>query len=290
MPEGPELHKAALLVNTMCKGRVFTGKIKKSAANYKNPEVEHNYKEYTIRAESRGKEMAVILSGYPLANDKKRAKKNGDLRILFRFGMSGRFQFGPVDEMHKHAHLNFYTKTEKKDKGLVLSFVDVRRFGGWQVKDTWSEDRGPDPMFEYQAFRENVLNNLDSSVFNKPLCEVLHNQRYFNGIGNYLRAEIIFRSGIPPFTCARDVLESLQVYPEEKKPCTPDLLELCHLVPREVVNLPGVGYEPSGSYSGYSRFQEWLQCYYNTDLNNLVDHDGRTMWFKGKPGPLAPKG
>ena len=25
---------------------------------------------------------------------------------------------------------------------------------------------------------------------------------------------------------------------------------------------------------------EWLQCYYNPEMRNVVDHDGRTMWFK----------
>lgn len=24
----------------------------------------------------------------------------------------------------------------------------------------------------------------------------------------------------------------------------------------------------------------WLQCYSNPTMTNLVDHDGRTMWFK----------
>ena len=38
-----------------------------------------------------------------------------------------------------------------------------------------------------------MLENLEKSVFNKPICEVLLNQKYFNGIGNYLRAEILYR-------------------------------------------------------------------------------------------------
>jgi formamidopyrimidine-DNA glycosylase len=42
-------------------------------------------------------------------------------------------------------------------------------------------------------FRSNVLQNLNASAFSKPICEVLLNQKYFNGIGNYLRAEILHR-------------------------------------------------------------------------------------------------
>ncbi|XP_011855790.1 PREDICTED: endonuclease 8-like 1 [Mandrillus leucophaeus] len=75
----------------------------------------------------------------------------------------------------------------------------------------------------------------------------LLDQRFFNGIGNYLRAEILYRLKIPPFEKARSVLETLQ----QRRPSlkltlsqkikaklqNPDLLELCHLVPKEVVQL-----------------------------------------------------
>ena len=37
------------------------------------------------------------------------------------------------------------------------------------------------------------MENLDASAFNKPICEALLNQKYFNGIGNYLRAEVLYR-------------------------------------------------------------------------------------------------
>ena len=67
------------------------------------------------------------------------------------------------------------------------------RFGKWKISDTFSSDRGPDPVHEYADFRANILNNLDKKLFQKAICEVMHNQKYFNGIGNYLRAEILNR-------------------------------------------------------------------------------------------------
>ncbi len=45
-------------------------------------------------------------------------------------------------------------------------------------------------------FREHVIGNLDKTVFNKPICEVMLDQKFFNGIGNYLRAEILYRCGV----------------------------------------------------------------------------------------------
>ena len=76
----------------------------------------------------------------------------------------------------------------------MLSFVDYRRFGRWEVDADWGTERGPCPITDYDNFRKNVINNLEDSSFNnKPICEVLLNQKYFNGIGNYLRAEILYR-------------------------------------------------------------------------------------------------
>lgn len=132
MPEGPELYKNSQFVNRVCKGLIFSGKIVKSAVSVKNPDVEFPACDYSIHSESRGKEMALILT--PLNSDskgKRIKKENGSeceqkrTRILFRFGMSGKFTFGPIKDLHKHAHLNFYTKEKPV---MVLSFVDVRRF------------------------------------------------------------------------------------------------------------------------------------------------------------------
>ncbi|XP_022111035.1 endonuclease 8-like 1 [Acanthaster planci] len=304
MPEGPELHLASRFVNRVCKGRVFTGRIVKSPV-HKSDEVSFCAQAYIITAASRGKEMQLILSeteDTPKSLSKGKKRKLTELkstRILFRFGMSGKFQFTTVSEVHKHAHLQFFTND---DPTMVLSHVDVRRFGRWEVDADWSKDRGPDPMFEYQPFRSNVVKNLESSAFDRPICEVLLNQKYFNGIGNYLRAEILYRLGIPPFEKARNVLKDLDENPPDVKPKMKgqdvkvkdkgpkvDILHLCHTVPLEVVNLGGGGYDPEGRSADYSKFNAWLQCYYQTGMNNVVDHNSRTIWFKGPAGPMAPK-
>lgn len=134
MPEGPELYKNSQFVNTVCKGLIFSGKIVKSAVSTKNPEVDFPAVcDYCITSESRGKEMALILTSLSSDGKGKQLKKDNNcekqsIRILFRFGMSGKFMFCPVKDIHKHAHLNFYTKEKPV---MVLSFVDVRRFVGF---------------------------------------------------------------------------------------------------------------------------------------------------------------
>lgn len=221
MPEGPELHLASLYVNRVCNGVVFSGPVRKSEVS-KSPDVAFTCESYRITAASRGKEVKLTLTPIKSDEPKKRSKSGQteqSMDIVIRFGMSGFFRFTSEDELPKHAHLRFYTK-ERPCR--VLSFVDARRFGGWQPNGTWQPDRGPCIMFEYKSFRlvnltisliicaikktsyitltsitfisrDNVLSHLSDRAFDRPICEVLLNQKYFNGIGNYLRAEILYR-------------------------------------------------------------------------------------------------
>ncbi|XP_058501582.1 endonuclease 8-like 1 [Solea solea] len=309
MPEGPELHLASLYVNKMCDGVVFTGPVRKSEVS-KSPDVPFTCEAYRITAASRGKEVKLTLT--PIKSDapKQRVKAgqaDQPMDIVFRFGMSGYFRFTSEDEVPKHAHLRFHSK-EKPCR--VLSFVDTRRFGSWQPNGTWQPVRGPCIMFDYKSFRENVVSHLSDRAFDRPICEVLLNQKYFNGIGNYLRAEILYRLNIPPFVSARTALEGLDsedVYESDKhvkqeiehsktsdttkrkvvKEEMGDLLRLCHTVPLEVVHLGGKGYDPEKA--DYSDFKAWLKCYYVDGMKSIRDHNGRTMWFTGDPGPMAPK-
>ena len=182
MPEGPEVRISALFVNSACSGRLFRDRPVKSSVS-KCCEIPFDSPGYSITAESRGKELALVLSCQTAPDNR--------VRLLFRFGMTGRFRFGLENDEEKHVHLRFRTADEPQ---ASLRFVDPRRFGSWRVcGGEWGEDRGPDPLSEYELFRSNVLASLHLPVFAKPICEVMLNQKYFNGIGNYLRAEILLR-------------------------------------------------------------------------------------------------
>ncbi|XP_014636429.1 PREDICTED: endonuclease 8-like 1 isoform X1 [Ceratotherium simum simum] len=292
MPEGPELHLASHFVNEACGGLVFGGCVEKSPVS-RNPEVPFESSAYRISASARGKELRLTLSPLPGARPPREP-----LALVFRFGMSGSFQLAPSDALPPHAHLRFYTAPP--GPRLALCFVDIRRFGHWDLGGEWQPGRGPCVLLEYEQFRENVLRNLANKAFDRPICEALLDQRFFNGIGNYLRAEILYRLRIPPFEKARTVLEALQQRrpsPEltlsqkiRAKLQNPDLLELCHSVPKEVVQLGGKGYGPESGEEDFAAFQAWLRCYGMPGMSSLQDRHGRTIWFQGDPGPLAPKG
>ncbi|NWI45899.1 NEIL1 Endonuclease, partial [Picathartes gymnocephalus] len=261
----------------------------------RGPEVPFRSEAYGISALARGKELRLTLS----ALDPAAGPPAQDL--VFRFGMSGSFRLCPAAELPRHAHLRFLTR---ESPPRALCFVDPRRFGSWRLGDAWQPERGPCVVSEYQAFRENVLNNLEDRAFDKPICEVLLNQKYFNGIGNYLRAEILYRLKIPPFEKARTVLEALKDQEQERRKKdpsltlskkvklrqeNPDLLEMCHTVPMEVIMAEKQLFDPEHS-DNYAAFKNWLQCYLVPGMSSLRDRSGRTIWFQGEPGPMAPKG
>ncbi|NXX77305.1 NEIL1 Endonuclease, partial [Urocolius indicus] len=257
----------------------------------RGPEVPFCSEAYSISAASRGKELRLTLA--PLG-------AGSPLFLVFRFGMSGSFRLCGAAELPRHAHLRFLTRDSPP---RALCFVDARRFGSWRLGDGWQPGRGPCVLSEYRAFRENVLKNLDDKAFDKPICEALLNQKFFNGIGNYLRAEILYRLKIPPFEKARTVLEALKEREQARKKNSsltlskklklkrenPDLLELCHTVPMEVIAAEKKLFEPD-HLDNYAAFKSWLQCYLVPGMSSLRDHNGRTVWFQGEPGPMAPKG
>ena len=133
MPEGPEIKITSDYINNVCEDVVFTGPPRRSTVT-KNPEVPFGSLRYSISAESRGKELALFLNCQENPDNK--------MRVLFRFGMSGRFIFTPAAELHKHSHLSFVSVDTPP---MALSFVDTRRFGSWQVSDEVGQRSWPRP-------------------------------------------------------------------------------------------------------------------------------------------------
>ncbi|XP_070286127.1 endonuclease 8-like 1 isoform X3 [Myotis yumanensis] len=252
MPEGPELHLASQFVNKACRGLVFGRCVEKSPIS-RNPEVPFESSAYYISASARGKELRLTLSPLPGAQPPQEP-----LALIFHFGMSGSFQLAPSNALPPHAHLRFYTAPPGPQ--LTLCFVDIRRFGHWELTGEWQSGRGPCVLLEYEQFR--------------------------------LR--------IPPFEKARTILEALKQHrlsPKltlsqkiKAKLQNPDLLELCHSVPKEVVQLGGKGYGQARGEEDFAPFRAWLRCYGMVGMRSLRDRHGRTIWFQGDPGPLAPKG
>jgi len=210
---------------------------------------------FSISAESRGKELLMYIH-----------KAGKTTPIRFTMGMSGYFKVTNTGNEPKHAHLKFHRKD-----GTTLSFVDVRRFGKWKVGETWSSNRGPDPTTEVEKFKNNIWDNIDKRAFDKDIHLLLMNQQYFNGIGNYLRAEILYRlPDVNPFMNAREVIQN-----------HPEILDLCTEIPLKAYVLAGgvVGSKEDPFKNYKEKSEKLIKCYHNPRMSWCMDKNKRRFWF-----------
>ncbi|KAI6645986.1 Endonuclease 8-like 1 [Oopsacas minuta] len=264
MPELGEVTIFSKIVNEAGKNYNF-----KSISNLskKNPDIPVTWKEFGIRSESRGKELVIIV--FRLG-----AGEAEEIRVLVNLSMTGIFCFNKTTEPPKYVKLQFITSCTTHS----LFFSDQKGWGVWHIAEKgelWSDNRGPDPLTEYDLFRKNVLSNLKAKQFNNCICEALLEQLYFNGIGNYLRAEILFRAGINPFLPARDVLQAIADTEGEEGAKGEDILDLCRSVPQEVVTLGINKYAEDNK-----KWADWCQCYDKPGMTATKDKNGRMIYHK----------
>ena len=107
----------------------------------------------------------------------------------------------------------------------------------------------------------------------KPLFEMLMDQKYFNGIGNYLRAEIVFRAGdVDPFLPAG---MQFAKYPK--------LLDLCRDIPLLAYAKGGGAIKDWDNPFGDGAITEkFMLCYGNKTMSKRKDRNGRTFWYDPK--------
>ena len=120
-----------------------------------------------------------------------------EVALVVHLGMSGQMLLGPLDRTE---HLRIEATL---DDGTVLSFVDQRTFGGWQLADLVSVDgstvpgpvahiaRDPlDPRFDRDAV-VTVLRRKHSEIKRQLL-----DQTVVSGIGNIYADEALWRAGV----------------------------------------------------------------------------------------------
>lgn len=254
MPELAELKLTADYINKVSAGLKFES-VQKNP-EHKCEDLNIPFRKFKIRAQSKGKEIVVGILD---------CDSDQIIPIRWTMGMSGYFKMTNVLQEPKHSHVKFYT-----DDGTVLSFVDVRRFGKWKQGVWWNEGRGPDPTTEFLKFKEHIHNNLHRAAFKKPIYETLMDQKFFNGIGNYLRAEILYRlPTLNPNTSGREAIES-----------HPEILYLCQDIPMLAYAKGGGSIKDWDNPFGDESIQErFMLCYGNKGMAHKQDRNGRRFWY-----------
>lgn len=263
MPELSEIRIMSEFINSKSSG-IYYQSARKSEEKKSNTDLSplNENGPFRINADSRGKELRLTFDF------------NGNKRTLFfMMGMSANWFFVSPGEVYpKHTHLIF------KSNAGTLCLHDMRRFARWKWSDNWGADRGPDPVKEHQEFIDNILNNLSHRDFQKPMMEVIMNQKWFNGIGNYLRAEILGRIDGNPLWPAWAYIEKFG----------DQLMFLCKQMPQEAYILGGGQFKDWYNYEDqqgekWSSFQDWIKFYQRKDnALGILDKTGRRFWIDRK--------
>jgi endonuclease VIII-like 1 len=255
MPELAELRISSDYINYHTRDKSFKRIVKSS--RHRGPNIYFPEGEFEIITQSRGKELLMLI-----------VSKTQAMNVRFNFGMSGGFKLSKTGEEPKYSHLQFISTD-----GFTLSYVDRRSFGTWHLDVGWSPDRSPCPNTEYLAFEKNILDGLDCKDlkdFNKPIYEVMMNQKWFNGIGNYLRAEILYKLNRNPFISAREYINDC-----------PELLMLCKTFTDQCIKVKlNEIYNVQENYT--NSVDSLLRCYKHPDSAHIIDKNGRVFWYDSK--------
>jgi endonuclease-8 len=197
MPEGAEVARVAISLHEKISGE-WIYKIKyntksryaKAIGGIKNVD-KLCFPLFISRIYPKGKKIIFEC----IDNDKNQ------IYLVSLLAMTGRWQY----EEGKHSGV------EIKLSKYSVFFEDQRHFGSLIVclnEDDLTEALkgvGPDLLNEdvsFDTYKEVIGNK---RIKTKQICAFLLDQKYFSGIGNWVRAEVLYESGIAPFR----TLESL---------------------------------------------------------------------------------
>ncbi len=202
MPEGPEVHIIADKLNSLLAGKVLY-KLLVNANTF--PEFHNTIKKY----------LAPIMYDSYKATSKHVKILNVDCKgkfLYFKLALMADGKQEAVRYIGNHLGLTgHWLKTKGKYTQLVLGYLDdsvqyvyyddMRKFGDflWLTPAELQKklaSLGPDVVtgFSYETYLQAI--DIKSK---KPIASIIHDQKIFSGIGNYLRAEILYHADIDPF-------------------------------------------------------------------------------------------
>jgi len=195
MPEGPEVAVIVNFLSTVYVGKTLVGLSYDANSRY----AKSGWTSHTQFLDRLPQKVNKIWS-----RGKKIVWELEDLAIVFSLGMEGKFKVQPT----KHSNLWFSFGEIVGTTALIsdtLYFDDTRHFGTVELILSLT-----DCTQRLQELELDILTDTISSEtwrdrirrkkwMNKCIADVLLDQNLIAGIGNYLRAEILYACRINPF-------------------------------------------------------------------------------------------
>jgi len=254
MPEAPEIRIMSDFINQNSKDFRFKKLFHVEKGN--NP-IDSNYDQYNVSADFYGKQLQLNFYN----------RLGESMNISVFMGMSGNWKLVPTESW---SDTKFTRMRLDREDGMSLllygGYMGPKyKIGGFDTK------RGFDIVKDFDKFKENVISNLNAKVFDKPICEVLLDQRYFDGVGAYLCSEIIGRLDINPFTQARMAIEE-----------NDRIFLMCRDIINESYNLGGGELKDWTNPIVKSKINDWLLFYGNKIVCYKQKFGTRNIWIHKK--------
>jgi len=258
MPEGPEIRIMSDFINEKTKDKVFRKAFHVNKGN--NPiefEEDLSSEIFQIISSFYGKKLILHL---------KSNTKN--IPIYIFMGMSGSWKWVQTENWNetKFIRLRF-----DSDDGYSLIMFGGYMGPKYSIHNNFKNSKsGPDLILDFDKFKENIFDSIQKKLFEKPIYEVLLNQDFFNGVGNYLRSTILFYADVNPFQSARIIIKN-----------NPNFLNICQDILIKAYQLNGGQLKDWSNpfEKDSSEFSNWV--YYKKG-DSIKDSSNRTFWYNPK--------
>lgn len=203
MPEGPEVHTIADWLDHVTRDHLLLDVDYCSASRYEKNGLSGQEKLRQllplpiINVDAQGKKIVFILG---------EDKDKPSCFLISSLMMEGKWQW--EEENHCDLWLTLMKRgeegKEEGDKKKNLYFKDTRHFGLLEIAFNRNElisrfkDIGPDFLIDDITDEMWLAKINNKRIKNKKIGIFLMEQKYFSGVGNYLRAEILYHARISP--------------------------------------------------------------------------------------------
>jgi formamidopyrimidine-DNA glycosylase len=220
MPELPEVHTTATMLDTLVRGHTITDvwtsyrsptAIRLGRSDIKNPKYFKTFANTVIgtsivRVHRRAKNVLIDLSN--------------NQTLLVHMKMTGHLLYGTYKqnknswialepEALKDPFNRFIRLVFTFDNGRHLALCDMRKFAKVTLHHDIEEELGPEPLekeFTLQSFIKQL-----SRRPNMPIKQALMDQSLIAGIGNIYSDEILWATGVHPLSKTGAVLENKNI-------------------------------------------------------------------------------